>query len=237
MGNKISVQFNLFGPYISAKEIPYLIKGYGLDQGQKIVIQQLELFFNFPFSSLTEDILQRYSEITTEEMHINIAATSEKIYEKITSPINSAKKNYCFGDYLSTIAVSGIVGEMLTILLWKINPTLLKGDPLSNQREGQLLGRSFENLGQERRLNILLGLEYITPKQYEDLNYIREKRRRYLHFWTNNGEAKRDAIEILKRVIQTYKEIMGVKLVDAGTVKIENIKLFQYLGSEPTRKY
>lgn len=35
MGNKILIRFNIFGPYFNRNEIPHLIKGWGLDPGQK----------------------------------------------------------------------------------------------------------------------------------------------------------------------------------------------------------
>ena len=70
-------------------------------------------------------------------------------------PLKSAKKNYCLGEYPATIALCGVVGEMLPILLWKINDVRLKGQSITEEDEAGLFGKSFEKLNQDQRLKIL----------------------------------------------------------------------------------
>lgn len=152
---RIIVQLNFFGPYVKKGDIPKL-----LDQnppGTLLELQNdlLRSFFGLPSAILSREILERYVEVTTEETHTPIAPYTKEMFERLLKPLKSAKKNYCLGEYPATIALCGVVGEMLAILLWKINDVKLNGVPITEKEEIGLFGRSFEKLGQEQRLRIL----------------------------------------------------------------------------------
>lgn len=226
----IVVRINFFGPYIKREEIAKI-----LDPKFKNIIYNLQrdllkAFFDLPLSALSPEILDRYVEVTTKDLILPIAPSTKKIFGRLLKPLKSAKKSYCLGDYLSTIASCGVVGEMLAILLWKINDVKLKGKPITEKQEKGLFNSTFEKLGQKRRLDILNTFGHIKETQYNSFISIKNIRRPYLHLWSVNlHNEKKDALITLKKTLQLFKEITGIGLADAGTVKVNPLllKLFQ----------
>jgi len=237
MRQTIRAQINFFGPYIKKEDILKILdpkaKGTLYDIGPLYDLErnQLELFFDLPSVAISKEILKRYIE-ATEESHIAIVPHTEEIFERLLRPLKSAKKNYCLGDYSSTIASCGIVGEMLAILIWKMNAIKLRGQQMTEKDEIGLFGRSFERLGQERKLDILITFGQINEIQYNNLNTIRNNRRPYLHWWSANlKNEKKDALDTLKKSFQLFKEVTDIGLADAGTVKVSHL-LLKFLNSQ-----
>ncbi len=230
MNKTITVQINFFGPYIKKEEIPKILDP---KLGGKIYSFQrdlLQLFFGLPFSALSLEILERYVEVTAEDSHTAIVPHTKEIFERLLKPLKAAKKNYCLGDYPSTIASCGIVGEMLAILLWKINDVRLKGQPITEEDEKGLFGSTFEKLGQDRRLKILKTFGHINEVQHENFMAIKSSRRPYLHLWSVDLKNERkDALDTFKKAFQLFKEVTGIGLAGAGKVKVNPllIKLFE----------
>lgn len=230
MEQKINIQINFFGIFIEGKNIPKILDINYSDT--KIDLDRVILghFFDLPATALSEPILKRYAEATTKELHTPITPHTEEIFKRLLEPLKSAKKNYCLGDYPATIASCGVVGEMLAMLIWKMNEVKIKNRPLAEKDEEDIFGRSFENLGQERRLKILKVFNFISDKQYKELFEIKEKRKPYLHFWTTDFKNEQaDALTVLKNSFRLFKEITGIGLADAGKIKINPslIKLFK----------
>lgn len=236
MNNRIVVQLNLLGPYIKRDDIQKILE-QGHLQGTVFVAQKemLEVFFGFPLNILSKEILERYIDATTEDSHISIFPHTKEIFERLLKPLISVKKNYCFGDYTAAIASCGIVGEMLAILIWKINEVRLKGNIITEDEEKGLFDRPFEKLNQDRRLRILRTFGFINEDQYKNFVYIKDARRPYLHLWTAViRNEKKDALNTLKKSLQVFKEITGIGLATAGTVKINPLllKLFKNVDAE-----
>lgn len=193
----------------------------------------LKEFFGIPCDALSKDILERYSEITTEDSHLSITPHSKEIFDRLLTPLRSAKKCYCLGDYSATIALCGIVGEMLAILLWKINDVRLKGVPITEQIECGLFGMAFERLGQEKKVRILKTFGHINDNQKNSFDYIRNSRRPYLHLWTMDSKNERAvALDVFKKSFQLFKEVTGIGLADAGSVTV-NPLLLNFLNKQP----
>ena len=145
------------------------------------------------------------------------------------------KKCYCLGDFAATIALCGTVGEMLAILLWKINDVRLKGKPITEQDEIGIFGSTFENLNQDKRLKILKTFGHITEPQFASFEVIRKSRKPYLHLWTTNLKNEQsDALDVFKKSFQLFKEVTGIGLADAGTVKVNPLlmKLFENIATK-----
>jgi hypothetical protein len=229
----IVVQLNFFGPYLKRDEIAKVLDPALSDtifQHQRDLFQY---FFGLPMNALSQEILQRYVEATTEESHTPVVPHTEAILERLLKPLKSAKKNYCLADYAATIALCGVVGEMLAILVWKINEVSLKGKPITEKEEVGLFGRSFEKLGQEKKLEILKTFGFITEAQFTSFKKIQDSRRPYLHLWTADLKNEQtDALDVFKKSFQLFKEVTGIKLADAGSVAVNPLlmKLFQNAG-------
>jgi len=226
------VQINFFGPFLKNEDIPKILaeKALNVRNGLPDIKQDLiSSFFDLPVTSLSEEILKSYVEATTEESHMNITPHTNEIYERLLKPLKSAKKNYCLGEYSATIALCGIVGEMLAILLWKMNDVRLKGCEITEEQEKGLFGRTFEKLGQEKRLDILKTFGHITDDQYNVFKKIKDSRNHYLHLWILDSTNERHvALETVNKSFILFKEITGIGLADPGSVKVNPllIKLF-----------
>jgi len=61
-------------------------------------------------------IVSRYKEISTEPQRLFAAPNEERIIRKLVIPLHSAKASYALGNYLGTIALCGMVAEMVTLL-------------------------------------------------------------------------------------------------------------------------
>lgn len=230
--NKIIVRFNVFGPYLKKGDIPKILDSKFTDAISQHQRELFNQFFELPLSALSKEILERYAEATTEESHTAIVPHTKEISERLLKPLHSAKKCYCLGDYAATIALCGMVGEMLAILLWKINDVRLKGNPITEQEEIGIFGSSFENLGQDKRLKVLKTFGHITETQLNKFDTIRRSRKPYLHLWTTDLKNEQaDALDVFKKSFQLFKEITGIGLADAQTVKVNPLlmKLFENL--------
>lgn len=235
MNQRIVVQLNFFGPYVKKEDIPKLLEQNPPGTLFELQSDLLKSFFNLPSAILSREILERYVEATTEETHTSIVPHTKDIFERLLKPLKSAKKNYCLKEYPATIALCGVAGEMLAILLWKINDVKLKGTQITEKEEVGLFGRSFEKLGQEQRLRILTTFKFINKEQHDSFFLIKEGRRPYLHLWTANFEhEKEEALNILKKTFQLFKEITGIGLATAGSVKVNPLllKLFEDLSGQ-----
>src|SRR3989344_1512833 len=175
------------------------------------------------------------SKILDPKFSDTILQHTKEIFERLLKPLRSAKKCYCLGDYAATIALCGTVGEMLAILLWKINDVRLKGNPITEQDEAGIFGSTFENLNQDKRLRVLKTFGHITEAQFASFEVIRKSRKPYLHLWTTDLQNEQaDALNVFKKSFQLFKEITGIGLADAGTVKVNPLlmKLFENIETK-----
>lgn len=230
MNKTITVQINFFGPFLKKEDIPKILDPKFSDTILQHERDLFNWFFELPLSALSNKILERYVEATTDDSHTAIVPHTKEIFERLLKPLRSAKKCYCLGDYAATIALCGTVGEMLAILLWKINDVRLKGNPITEQDENGIFGSSFENLGQDKRLKILKTFGHITETQRDNFDIIRKSRKPYLHLWTTDLKNEQaDSLDVFKKSFQLFKEVTGIGLADAGTVKVNPLlmKLFE----------
>jgi len=138
-----------------------------------------------------EKYVAAYAEITGQEpmSQIFIAPFEPLVMEKLIWPLRQAKANYVAGNYVATIALCGLVGEMVTILLMEMH--------LQRTLSGAALEKaiaSFEEAGQAARINKLTKAQAVTAPQTSRLSLIREKRNKYLHAFSRpHDDPKKDA--------------------------------------------
>lgn len=235
MSQKIIVQINFLGPFLTPEELAQL-ETQPLSPVHQWTKENLSSFFDLPFESLKKDVLIRYVEATTPETHMHITPHTDDIFQRMLSPLKAAKKNYSLGEYVATIALSGIVGEMLAILVWKIGGATIKGSPMTEAKEEALFGRSIERLDHSRRLKILAAFEQINEKQLVDFNILKDIRKEFLHFWKpKRMNEKAEALNAFLIALKLFKQITGVELADAGSVKVDPrlLKMFAELNPQP----
>lgn len=219
------------GRPIKRDEVAKLLDEKVQDALTKILREDMERYFERPFDSISEKLLLRYSETP----HINFALSeNEQITRRLYSPLESAKKSYCLGDFSTTFAMCGIVGEMLALLLWKIKKLRLQGKDLTEENEILLLGDTFEQLSQQRRLRICRVFRWITNEQCKKLNVIRMKRNEILHAWNpeiSPDTEERLALQVLTYTFKIFHQIVGIDLKDSQSLTI-NPNLLRYIKSQ-----
>ena len=68
-----------------------------------------------------KSLIKRYKEISKEKVRFFAAPAEERILNKLVWPLRNAKASYMVGNYLGTIALCGMVSEMVAILLFDIS--------------------------------------------------------------------------------------------------------------------
>lgn len=135
-----------------------------------------------------EKLLARYREISTEPVRLFLAPAEQRILGKLIWPLRNAKASFMVGNYLGTISLSGMVSEMVAMLLWEMTDAQINGRPMTEADETSLFGSKFEKLGQMRRVEVLSTYGVIDEKTKSDFDKIREIRRRYLHLWSEDHD-------------------------------------------------
>jgi hypothetical protein len=156
-------------------------------------------------------------------MYAPILPHSSKLFERLISPLKSAKRCYCLGEYLATIELSAHVGEMLTQLTWQITPIVHNQSRVTAEFEKGILGREFEKLGQDRRINVLKTFGAISESQANQFDDLRKRRVRFFHLWSTGVEdVQSDARRCYKIALLLTQEILqiGISPHEPGRVTI-----------------
>ena len=99
----------------------------------------------------TKSLVKRYKKISTGPT-LFVVPLERRILDKLVWPLRHAKASYVVGDDLSVVALTGIVGEMVAVLLWRSaetkarGQTKLNGQTLTEKDERALDGKSAEDL-------------------------------------------------------------------------------------------
>ena len=160
---------------------------------------------------------KRYLELSEIDQGLFISIEESEIRKNLFDPLRQAKTNYILGNYIGSIALSGIVAEKLAILIYIMdNPSHTKLETFNKK------------LDQKRRVTMLWKADLIGEDSVRDFCFIREARRSSLHHWRASEEF------IAVQAAQTYAA--ATRLVDAATdfgitngPLTMNSKLWKYL--------
>lgn len=175
-----------------------------------------------------DSLTKRYQEISTEPKRLIAAPLEEQILNKLVWPLRHAKGSYILGNYLGTIALCGMVVEMVSILIFEISDIHINNKLIDESTEGKLFGRSFEKLGQERRVAVLHGFNLIDDEMKSLFDIVRQKRNKYLHFYSqDHAQLAPDAVEVFNTAVTIVVKVIGQDLQDGRLIL--NPKLLKYL--------
>jgi hypothetical protein len=157
-----------------------------------------------------ESLIDRYRE-TTKGLTLSFAPSEENILSKLIWPLRHAKGCYMVGNYLGTIALCGLVTEMIAILFYEISEYAMDRRPLDEKAVKDLIGnRQFENLGQEKRVRVLFGLKLIDESLRLHFDKVRNIRRTYLHFYSKaHSNIERDAAAVIDSTAAILIALIG----------------------------
>jgi hypothetical protein len=162
-----------------------------------------------------QTIVNRYREISIEQIRLNVAPAEERMLDKLVWPLRHAKACYMMGNYLGTISLCGMVAEMTAILLFDISDILINNKRMTVQDEKRLFGCPFEKLGQERRTEVLHVYKIIDEELKKKFDLIRAKRRKYLHLWSqDHNKLPNDAVDTYNAAVSIAVNVIGQDIKD-----------------------
>ncbi|MCH8836571.1 MAG: hypothetical protein IIA60_02090 [Candidatus Marinimicrobia bacterium] len=175
-----------------------------------------------------DTLVSRYKEISTEPKRLFAAPAEERILDKLVWPLKNAKASYMIENYLGTIALAGMVSEMVAILMYELAEFTLNQKPVTEAKQRSLFGSTFEKLGQTRRVQVLSSLDFIDDETESAFKNIRMIRRNYLHLWSqDHTELPKDAISAFQSAVSLIIKVIGQDIED-GKIRL-NPAMARYL--------
>lgn len=161
----------------------------------------------------------RYKELAAAGDPLPVVPAEPNILEKLIWPLRGAKGSYALGNYLSCIALCGLVGEMIAMLIWEISQVSFQGSRIDPALEKQLFGSTFERLRQERRVEVLTAAGLIDQAARESFDEVRTIRRRYLHFLSQpHAQLAGDAKRAFVAAATVVRIVLGAKFENGKVV-------------------
>ncbi|MDA2935562.1 hypothetical protein MYX82_14690, partial [Acidobacteria bacterium AH-259-D05] len=155
-----------------------------------------------PESADTESAIDRYKQISQEPKRLFAAPEEQHILEKLVWPLKNAKACYAVGNYLGTIALCGMVAEMVAILFFEISNFVVNQQPMKDNIQERVFGSTFERLGQERRVNVLYAYGVIDSTLKSQFGIIKQIRKQYLHLYSHDhAEVAMDAVKAFNATV------------------------------------
>ncbi|MBD5654658.1 MAG: hypothetical protein IAI50_05695 [Candidatus Eremiobacteraeota bacterium] len=160
-------------------------------------------------------VINRYKEISVEEPRIFLAPIG--FLEKIVWPLRHAKMAYALGNPTSTIALCGMVCEMVTILAFEAHGRYGIGAHPPSHRASAAFGlfdsRKCTRARQATRINALSELGLIDQSTHDQLSEIANTRNEYLHVLSHSWEhINNDARKVFLNAVSCVVAILGLNM-------------------------
>jgi hypothetical protein len=178
-------------------------------------------------------IIERYREVSGEARRLYAAPAERKILDKLVWPLRNAKGSYMVANYLGTIALCGMVGEMVAILCFEIatfeiDGATVHGRDLTADQQKRLWGSAYERMGQKERVRTLKDAGLLEDSVKAELDGVRDIRNRYLHFFTqDHARIQQDAARAYGLILSIVVRLIGQDL-NQGKIRF-NSALVAYL--------
>jgi len=189
-------------------------------ENKELSLEDIFVYICTPGENRDIKVLEkRYKEISRGNKNLFAAPNEERILQKLIWPLRHAKSNYMLGNYIGTIALCGMVAEMISILLFEISEFRFKNRQMTNDDQKAIFGSAFEKLPQERRVKILCAYDIVSQETKKLFDLIRVKRNRYLHLWSQDiDNLSKDSIDIFNATLSLVVELIGQDIVDGKIV-------------------
>ncbi len=185
----------------------------------------------------TDAFVRRYREVAAVAAAFPVAPAERSILQKLLWPLRHAIGSYCLADYLGCVALSGMVGEMVAILLWEISRDPRENPSSADQGERRLFGSKFEKLSQERRIDVLRGYRLIDGETEAAFDKLRTIRRRYLHLLSQPHDSlEADAREALDVTAKLVTFLLGLSIPRPGVVALRPELMAYVAARTPTHE-
>jgi hypothetical protein len=175
------------------------------------------------------DFVGRYRQISQDAPKLFAAPAEARLLERLVWPLRHAKGSFMLGNYLGTISLCGMVGEMAAILVFDLSRAQLNERPMDVPAQKALFGSSFERLGQERRIEVLQAYGMTDEATAAHLTTIRTKRRRYLHLWSeDHARLEADAVACFRAAVSVVISALGIRVGEHGHLVLKQ-GILEYL--------
>jgi hypothetical protein len=187
-----------------------------------------------PFES--SSVQARYRAITSSHPPLFAPPAEGRILNQLIWPLRHAKACYVVGNYLATIALAGIVAEMTAILIHDLMDRLFNNRAMTPEDEAQIYGRSFEELDQRRRIEVLRGYGALTAEAFEAFGRLRGTRKKHLHLaqLVDEKELSRDARAMFRDAVLVVAACIGQNMNDGKLVLTpQMMRYLERVGTVP----
>jgi hypothetical protein len=162
----------------------------------------------------------RYREISVGcEAALFIAPIEEKVFSKLVLPLRHAKASFVAGNYLATISLAGMVAEMCALFEFELAEVRVGKEVLDTEAQARIFGSTFEKLGQDRRVKVLLAFGLVGEEAEKAFEQIRLIRKKYLHLWSQDTSSMRgDAVECFRSATKLVDKVLGFDVKDGNII-------------------
>ncbi len=184
-----------------------------------------------PSEELPSIINKRKTRLAPVAQKLYALPADQRISDKLIAPLRQAYAAFLVGNFLGTLALCGMIGEMAAIFLFDVMGFQINGRVMTQDDQAGLFGDQFERLGQERRIRILRTYGVIKEDAAADLEKIRKIRNNYLHYWNKDRQAlENDAFQVLVATIETILRLFP-QTFEKGRMRLSR-HIIKYLERE-----
>jgi len=200
---------SLFGAYINPLKF-FAVEDHGNDANIPTPAEILDFVIAPGTDGSPEAIASRCRELVAQAPGIFAAPSEPHILQKLIWPLRHAKGSYALGNFLGTIALAGMVSEMVAITYFDATDFSINGTPMDDRAQRDVWGNTFEKQGQDRRVKILHAYGVIDDSTKAAFDDIRVVRRRYLHLASQGHETlDADARKAFVRALELVVRLVG----------------------------
>jgi hypothetical protein len=152
----------------------------------------------------SDTLVPAYRKITGVEKKTPLRAivsSDPRLKHRLIFPLKNAKVAFLTENYLGTIALCGLIAEMIAILLFELHERKLDETRLKHALAAERARLPFDEVRQERRVRVLKRLRLITPRQVKWFGTIRDIRNRHLHFFRPDGGSEKEALLVYEAAL------------------------------------
>jgi hypothetical protein len=163
-------------------------------------------FFLIESKLLTKDLLVKYAETCKAMTNISMGSYQSEIRKKLIDTLSSAKRCFCYREYLASIELCALHGEMLANFLCIINKDSLQDASVIDLLELNIKNsirkcltdaNFYDALNQLHRIAWLKAGKTIT-KDNQNFTQVHKVRIKYFHHWGQPAEeVEADALNVL----------------------------------------
>jgi hypothetical protein len=173
-----------------------------------------------PHRPLVPSLIGRYAQLGNSDGMLFAFPLEQVLMEKVLIPLHQAKAAFIMGHELGCIALSGMVGEMLSIFRFQISPHGSGPHAMTETQQERFFGRTFERIDHGRRIGILELLRLIDSQTADQFLRLSRTRNAYLHRLSEpHEELAKNAKEAYGIVAGLAAKILGLG-IETRVVKI-----------------